>query len=82
MVLENESEVIQDITEFLFPFKESNSYDTIDLYNLWTEQHGILLRKQSLVDIAISFINDAKSLDKSILAESYNIDRDNKMFTS
>ena len=82
MILENEKDVIQDITEFLFLQKDSANIDTIDLYNMWTDKHGVILGKQSFVGIALSFINNAKTLDKAMLAESYNIDRDAKVFTT
>ena len=81
MKLNDENEVIQDITEFLFPLKDSGNYDTVDLYNMWTDKHGIILDRPSLVNTALSFIEDAKTLDKTILAESYNIDRNNNIFS-
>jgi len=81
MKLSNESEVIQDITEFLFALKDSAKFDTIVLYNMWADKHGIILDRPSLVNVAITFINDAKTLDKAILAESYNIDRKNNVFS-
>jgi len=81
MRLNNENEVIQNITEFIYSVPDSDKYDTITLYNMWTDRHGVILDRPSLVNVAISFINDAKTLDKSILAESYNIDRENKIFS-
>jgi len=82
MLLCTNNEVIQDITEFLYFEKESAYSNTIDLYNKWTDKHGIVLENKGLVNIAISFINDAKSLDKSMLAESYNIDIDSNVFSN
>ncbi len=82
MKLETKNEVIQDITEFLYPMNNSSAYDTIELYNMWTDTHGVILDPPSLMDIALSFINDAKSLDKSILAESYILDQENNIFSA
>lgn len=82
MKLETKNEVIQDITEFLYPLENSAKLDTIELYNMWTDKHGVILEPASLVDIAISFINDAKSMDKSMLAESYILDQENNIFST
>ena len=82
MKLETKNEVIQDITEFLYPMENSAAFDAIELYNMWTDKHGVILDPPSLVNIALSFINDAKTLDKSILAESYILDQENNIFSS
>lgn len=74
MILSSENDVIKSIVEFLYSSQESNTIDTFTLYNQWVDTSNVVIARTDLVDMAISFMRDAKSLDKSLLAESYNVD--------
>lgn len=80
MLLSSEQDVIQDITEFLLETENCHLYDTITLYNKWTTQNSVLLSNRSFVNVALEYLNNAKTTDKTILLESYSLDKKNNIF--
>lgn len=80
MILFNENETIQDVSEFIANCSNSSSFDTFELYNLWVDKNSILFFDNKLVEIAISTINDLKSVNKELINSAYIVDKKNKIF--